>query len=164
MCHAACNVLKLTCASGVCRKNAEKAYGYWLALLAEESLSGTVESMSVLKCRASGRQRDAVMLASRRGQASDGPLLCSNHAKKVAHIYPTISVFLCRCAKISVLDWDAETHSVTTTSLHSFESNRTKLGGQIVSSHALKIVTDPQVCSDAIRGENYSAKLLIGVT
>ncbi|CAL8463354.1 g2888 [Coccomyxa elongata] len=102
------------------RRNAEKVDGYWLAVLAEYSLFGTVESMAVLKCRAAGRQRDSVMLAF-------------------------------RDAKVCVLDWDAETQSIATTSLHSFEGEKAVLGGDTVFLHAPKLVTDPQGrCASAL--------------
>lgn len=51
----------------------------------------------------------------------------------------------CRDAKVCVLDWDAETQTIATTSLHSFEGEKAVLGGDTVFLHAPKLVTDPQV-------------------
>lgn len=52
------------------RNDEDKPESCWLALIAESRLWGTVESLAVLKNRAAGRQRDAVMLAFRFGSAA----------------------------------------------------------------------------------------------
>jgi hypothetical protein len=45
---------------------------------------------------------------------------------------------------VSVLDWDAATHSITTTSLHSFEENKAVLAGRTVFPRAPHLLADPQ--------------------
>ena len=63
-----------------------------------------------------------------------------------ARWYHGFCVANCRDAKVCVLDWNAETQSIATTSLHSFEGEKAVLGGDTVFLHAPKLVTDPQVC------------------
>lgn len=58
-----CTFSKHAC--GVGRRDERRAEGCWLTSVCEVSLSGTVESMALLKARAAGRQRDAVIVAVR---------------------------------------------------------------------------------------------------
>jgi hypothetical protein len=63
-CKTFCNLMHAT---GPRRKDEDKPDSSWLALVAEYRLWGSVESLAVLRSRAAGRQRDAVLLAFRHG-------------------------------------------------------------------------------------------------
>ena len=54
---------------------------------------------------------------------------------------------LCRDAKVSVLDWDASSCSIVSTSLHSFEGDANISAGLPASPNGPRLLSDPQVQS-----------------
>jgi hypothetical protein len=57
---------------------------------------------------------------------------------------------VCRDAKVSVLDWDADAHALVTTSLHSFEGDKALPAGQPGFLHAPRLLADPQASSTTL--------------
>ena len=51
----------------------------------------------------------------------------------------------CRDAKVSVLDWDANNHTLRTTSLHSFEGDALVSTNLPASPYGPRLLSDPQV-------------------
>lgn len=110
--------------------------------MCELTLSGVVEGMALLASRAPGRQRDAVILAFRWVHAG-AYVIMPERAPLRRHMS---SLYICgRDAKVAVLDWDALTHAVVTTSLHSFEGDRALPAGSSGFLRAPRLVADPQV-------------------
>lgn len=52
---------------------------------------------------------------------------------------------ICRDAKVSVLDWDANTNTIRPTSLHSFEGDAFVSASMPASPYGPRLLSDPQV-------------------
>ena len=121
--------------------------------------------MALLASRAPGRQRDAVILAFRWAHAGTYAIT-PEQAPLRRHMS---SVHVCgRDAKVAVLDWDALTHAVVTTSLHSFEGDTALPAGSSGFLRAPRLVADPQVqlsasrsgCTAAVKWELKCGRML----